>query len=124
MSEPESRNKLEDLQLYGLLKEASKFAEKIVGQMKSKDINDVAVVGYLSYSNSLISSARTLYLVNYEKMMRNDIEDYFDDYKVFVISVLEELSNPNRNNNFSAYSEIDKKQCKLLKDLEFIPHNH
>ena len=68
--------------------------------------NEVSVIGYLNYASSLISTAKAIYVSNAEILERNDIDDFFAQFDVFVMEVLDNIAE-NHSHQWS-YIEYDK----------------
>lgn len=78
--------------------------------------NEIAIIGYLNYASSLISTAKAIYISNAEILERNDIDDFFSRFDIFVMEVLDNIADHHSHQwSFIEYNKLkeDFSYCVL-----------
>lgn len=64
---------------------------------------NIAIIGYINHAGSLIETAKSIYISNYDMLEHNDIEDFFHQFDVFIAEVLNNIAT----NHSHQWSDIE-----------------
>lgn len=90
-------------QLKRTVSNAMYHARKAYEIIFSEYPNESAIVGYLNYASSFVSTAKAIYITNLSLLERNDIDDFFVQFDEFVTTTLDNLAE----NHSHQYSDIE-----------------
>ena len=95
--------KIKELTNYAML-----IADRTINAINADNPDKVVIVGYLNHANSIISTAKAIYISNSEILERNDIDSLFAQFDIFVMEVLSDLED----NHTYEYSNIEYDRLK------------
>lgn len=90
-------------QLKTIAKSAMAYANRAHNIIFSDNSNDIAIIGYLNYASSLVGTAKSIYISNYDILEHNDIDDFFNQFNVFIAEVLNNIET----NHSHQWSDIE-----------------
>lgn len=98
------------------MKKITSYAMLIIKQaydsIFTENPNEAAIVGYLNYANSLISTAKAIYISNVDILEHNDIDEFFDQFDTFTMEVLNNIAEKDSHQ----WSSIEYDRLKKAFD--------
>lgn len=87
---------------------AMTYSKKVIDEIVKDNPKEIAIIGYLNYASSFISSAKSLYYSNFDLLAHDDIEDFFGQFDVFANEVIENISEDHSHQ----WSDIEFNKLK------------